>query len=177
MNDPLVTTSKFLSYVLRHKPDTIGLELDAEGWADVEELIEKAGLPLTRALLEEIVATSDKKRFALSGDGRLIRANQGHSLKVDLGLPASKPPQRLYHGTATRFLDSITQQGLISGNRQYVHLSGDEDTARSVGQRHGQPVILRIMSGSMHEEGFRFYQADNGVWLTDAVPVRFISLS
>ncbi|MCP4317981.1 MAG: RNA 2'-phosphotransferase [Hyphomicrobiales bacterium] len=165
MENSHTKTSKFLSYVLRHKPEAIGLELDAEGWASVEELIDRADMSLSRALIEDVVATSDKKRFALSGDGLFIRANQGHSIEVDLGLEAIEPPQKLYHGTATRFLGSILRQGLQPQNRQYVHLSGDEEIATLVGKRHGNPAILVIPARQMHFDGHRFFQAKNGVWL------------
>ena len=142
MDAKLVGMSKFLSLVLRHKPETIGLTLDANGWADVEELMERArqnGRPLTRPLLERVVAENDKKRFALSEDGTKIRANQGHSITVDLALKPQLPPETLYHGTASRFIASIRQQGLRPGSRQHVHLSVDEATATNVGQRHGKP--------------------------------------
>lgn len=130
MAQSLSEVSKFLSYILRHKPDAIGMELDAEGWANIEELIAQADIPLTRGLLLEIVDTSDKKRFAISPDGEFIRANQGHSVVVDLGLEPVEPPALLYHGTATRFLDSIREKGLLPQNRQYVHLSADRQTAK-----------------------------------------------
>jgi putative RNA 2'-phosphotransferase len=170
MNRTLKDTSKFLSYILRHKPDAIGLDLDPEGWADIEELIEKADIPITRDLVHEVVATSDKKRFAISADGLSIRANQGHSVAVDLGLEPVEPPEFLYHGTATRFLGNIKAQGLLPQNRQYIHLSADHDTAVSVGQRHGKPVVLIIPALQMHQQGHQFFQAKNGVWLTKLVP-------
>jgi putative RNA 2'-phosphotransferase len=180
MSEPLKKTSKFLSLVLRHQPELIGLTLDEQGWADVAELIRLANCknpPLTRELLQEIVATNDKQRFAFSPDGKQIRANQGHSVTVDLALTPLTPPPVLYHGTATRFVPSIQQQGLLPGSRQQVHLSASQETARSVGQRHGKPVVLGVDALTMHEAGFAFYQADNGVWLTDAVPVEFITFS
>lgn len=169
--------SKFLSFVLRHEPQAIGLALDESGWADVGELIDKAakaGRHYTPELIAEIVATSDKKRFTLSEDGTRIRAAQGHSVEVDLGLPPIVPPALLYHGTATRFLVSIREQGLRPGSRQQVHLSGDLETARKVGMRHGSPVVLVVKAGEMHAAGFAFYRADNGVWLTDHVPRAYI---
>lgn len=167
----LKKTSKFLSFVLRHKPEAIGLTLDAEGWADVDDLLARAdpALALDRALLEEVVATSDKKRFALSEDGRRIRANQGHSVAVDLGLERREPPALLFHGTATRFLAAIEREGLKPGRRQHVHLSRDVETARTVGRRHGKPVILQVAAGTLHAAGQAFYLSDNGVWLTDHV--------
>ncbi len=172
----LEKTSKFLSFVLRHKPEAIGLELDAKGWVLLSELIEKAAseIQLTQALIERVVETSDKQRFALSEDGTRIRANQGHSVKVDLDLVPVDPPAVLYHGTATRFLSSILNEGLRPGRRHHVHLSTDVETATSVGQRHGKPVILTIASGEMHAQGHVFFRSDNGVWLTDKVPPAFL---
>lgn len=175
MTQSLETTSKFLSYVLRHKPDAIGLSLDPEGWANVHELIAKADIPLDLAMLQEVVNSSDKKRFAISSDGLSIRANQGHSIAVDLGLEPVEPPELLYHGTAVRFLDSIREKGLMPQNRQYVHLSAETGTALKVGQRHGKPVVLRIHALRMHRKGHQFLQAQNGVWLTKVVPTEAIS--
>jgi putative RNA 2'-phosphotransferase len=172
-----VQVSKFLSYVLRHKPDAIGLELDAGGWATVEDLIRCSaanGQTLTRALIEEVVATNDKQRFSLSPDGDRIRANQGHSVLVDLGLKPVEPPRLLYHGTATRFLASILENGLRPSGRQHVHLSPDEETALKVGKRHGKPVVLTIEAGSMHADGHPFYRSDNDVWLTEEVPSGYL---
>lgn len=171
-------TSKFLSYVLRHQPESIGLTLDSEGWANIDTLIACAATDsrqLDRTLIEAVVEGSDKKRFAISADGLSIRAVQGHSsTQVDIGYQEKVPPAVLYHGTATRFIPSIQEQGLIAGSRQYVHLSAEETTAVSVGQRHGKPVVLKIDARAMHDRGFIFHQADNGVWLTKAVPVEFI---
>lgn len=171
--------SKFLSYVLRHRPDAIGLHLDGEGWARVDELIEKAnahaeGITLSHERLREVVASNDKSRFTLSEDGAGIRAAQGHSVRVDLALEPAEPPGHLFHGTATRFLESILREGLRPQQRQYVHLSQDETTAIEVGARYGKPVVLTINAQAMYERGFRFYLAENGVWLTDAVPPDFI---
>lgn len=176
----LVGTSKFLSFVLRHKPEEIGLELDQNGWADVGALIERAGAHghrLTRELLELVVADNDKKRFAFSEDGQRIRASQGHSVGIDLGLPPVEPPRELFHGTASRFIDSIRAKGLRAGERQHVHLSPDVPTAVKVGQRHGKPVVLRVRAGMMWDAGHKFYLSANGVWLTDEVPVSFIDFS
>jgi putative RNA 2'-phosphotransferase len=170
-------TSKFLSYVLRHAPESIGLTLDAQGWADVGDLLVKAnasGTPLDEAGLRTVVAESDKKRFTLSEDGHRIRAAQGHSVKVDLGAAPVEPPPQLFHGTATRFLDAILQEGLRPGSRQQVHLSADSATAYSVGQRHGKPAILIVDSGRMFAAGHSFFQADNGVWLTATVPATYL---
>lgn len=170
--------SKFLSYVLRHRPDAIGLRLDGQGWACVDELVEKANacgdVTLDRARLREVVENNDKKRFSLSEDGARIRAAQGHSVRVDLALEPAEPPEHLFHGTATRFLDSILREGLRPQQRQYVHLSKDPATAADVGRRYGRPVVLTVSARAMHERGFTFYLAENGVWLTDAVPPGYI---
>ncbi len=178
MRKELVPVSKFLSLVLRHKPDSIGLDLDEHGWADIDSLIERAsrqGRTLTRAVIDEVVATNEKKRFAISDDGARIRASQGHSIAVDLELKAVMPPDMLFHGTATRFLTSIREHGLRPGNRQHVHLSKDEKTARIVGARHGEPIILGVRAAAMHRDGHRFFLSDNGVWLTGPVPLAFIA--
>jgi putative RNA 2'-phosphotransferase len=174
----LTETSKFLSYVLRHSPQALGLELDSEGWADVDTLITHAasqGRSLSVSLIQEVVSTNDKKRFSLSTDGKRIRAVQGHSTpQVCIQHTEKEPPEWLYHGTASRFLDSIRQQGLLAGSRHHVHLSNDAQAARSVGQRHGKPFVLKVRALMMHKQGYRFFQADNGVWLTEHVPAPFI---
>ncbi len=166
--------SKFLSYVLRHEPQSIGLHLDTEGWAEIDLLIigaAKEGRILDQGLILETVNSSDKRRFAISNDSQYIRAVQGHSTKsVNLQHIEKEPPEFLYHGTATRFLDSIRLKGLIAGSRRHVHLSKDTTTAASVGQRHGKPVILKIEALLMYQQGFKFFQAENGVWLTDHIP-------
>lgn len=175
-----VKLSKFLSFVLRHKPDAIGLTLDPQGWTSIDELLAKSNAPGTwfsREDLLQIVATSDKKRFSLSEDGQRIRAAQGHSVTVELSQAPQEPPSILYHGTATRFVDSILSEGLRPQSRQQVHLSADEVTAHSVGQRHGKPAILKVEALRMHTKGFKFFLADNGVWLTDQVPPEFLSPS
>ena len=172
--------SKFLSLVLRHKPDAIGLVLDSQGWASIEALIDKAnaaGTKFDRTELLHVVETSDKKRFSVSPDGQRIRAAQGHSVSVELGLSPKEPPPVLYHGTATRFVEAILEQGLKPQARQQVHLSRDEETARRVGQRHGKPHIFEVDALAMHANGFKFYLADNGVWLTDLVPPEFLAPS
>jgi putative RNA 2'-phosphotransferase len=170
--------SKFLSFVLRHKPEAIGLTLDAEGWADIYLLIacaNRSGQALTRPLLQEVVESSDKKRFTVSEDGLRIRAAQGHSTQsVVIAHVEKQPPEFLYHGTATRFLDSIREQGLLPGSRHYVHLSEDEQTATAVGQRYGKPVVLKVKALFMYQQGFKFYQAENGVWLTGNVPAAYL---
>lgn len=171
--------SKFLSLVLRHKPEEIDLQLDEQGWALIDDLLrkmQKTGRNLTHQDLEEIVTTSDKKRFTISQDGLKIRAAQGHSINVSLGLQPQTPPSALYHGTAITTLDAIFAQGIISGKRQQVHLSSSPDTAEHVGQRHGKPAVLRIDCAAMHDAGHKFYRADNGVWLTDTVPAEFLSV-
>lgn len=175
----LVKTSKFLSLVLRHRPEAIGLQLDAQGWADVQDLITLAaakGTVLTEALIREVVETSDKKRFALSASGDFIRANQGHSIEVDLGLSPLTPPATLFHGTASHFLASILASGLNKRARHHVHLSADIETASKVGRRHGNLVLLSVGSGDMAHEGYTFYRSENGVWLTDHVPSKFLSV-
>ncbi|PZT91315.1 MAG: RNA--NAD 2'-phosphotransferase [Citromicrobium sp.] len=161
--------SKYLSYILRHKPDAIGLELDPEGWAEIDGLIAKAEITLDHDMLREIVATSDKQRFAISADGLFIRANQGHSIAVDLGLTPVKPPEFLFHGTSTRFLQSIREHGIRPQNRQYVHLSSDREAAAKVGQRHGKPIVLEIAALASERQGHEFFKAQNGVWLTKAI--------
>jgi putative RNA 2'-phosphotransferase len=171
--------SKFLSYILRHNPQSIGLKLDKEGWADVNELMEKSKTDyntLTKELLDIVVSTNEKKRFAFNEDGSKIRASQGHSIDIELKLETQQPPEFLYHGTVEGFLENIKTEGLKKMNRQYVHLSADKDTAFNVGSRRGKPVILAINSGRMHQDGYSFYFSANGVWLTDHVPVQFISL-
>lgn len=173
-----IRTSRKLSLVLRHKPEAIGLELDARGWADVKSLLRKmsaSGTKLTLADLEEIVAQNDKKRFAFSPDGRKIRASQGHSIAIDLNLPATTPPAELFHGTATTSVAGILATGLQSRSRQHVHLSLDLETATRVGARHGKPVIFTIDAAAMHTAGYKFYRSANNVWLTDEVPKEYIS--
>ncbi len=179
MEKKLVRTSKFLSLVLRHRPEAIGLELDAAGWAPVPELIARArehGRELTEPLLREVVQKNDKRRFSLSEDGSRIRARQGHSLSVDLGLEPVAPPAVLFHGSAKRFLASIRRRGLLKGERHHVHLSVDAATARAVGGRHGPPVVLRVDAGRMHADGHAFFVSENGVWLTDHVPVKYLDV-
>ena len=179
MNDKKVTKiSRFLSLVLRHKPQVIGLKLDDEGWADVPELlklINEEKFDLDIATLEHVVVTNNKKRFSFNEDKTRIRANQGHSVKVDLKFEAITPPPQLYHGTATRFTNSIFKQGLIGGSRLHVHLAADRGTAVNVGSRHGVPVVLLVNAEQMVADGHEFYQSENGVWLTNHVPVRYLS--
>lgn len=174
----LKSTSKFLSLILRHQPEVIGVMLDDEGWLEVDLLISQAnanGKQLSRALIEEVVANCEKQRFSLSEDGRLIRANQGHSIRqVDLALEPVTPPELLYHGTVAKFVQSIQLEGLKKRARNHVHLSLDLPTATQVGQRRGKPVLLAIRALEMHQAGYPFYLSKNGVWLTDQVPPEFI---
>jgi putative RNA 2'-phosphotransferase len=169
--------SKYVSLVLRHDPAAGGITLDEEGWTSVAELLAGAsarGLDVSPAELREVVRASDKQRFALSPDGLRIRANQGHSVAVDLGLAPQAPPAELFHGTVERFVPSILAEGLRKQARQHVHLSSDVETARRVGTRRGAPVVLRVDAAGMHTEGLVFFRSENGVWLTEAVPPRFI---
>lgn len=169
--------SKFLSLVLRHRPESIGIVLDEQGWTDVERLLrqfENDGRTLTRGELEEVVRSNSKKRFALSEDGQRIRANQGHSIDVDLDLQSLLPPEYLYHGTVAKFIDSIKARGLTKQKRHHVHLSSEKDRAAKVGERRGAPVILTIRAKDMATSGYEFYRSQNGVWLTEAVPPNFI---
>ena len=168
----VVRTSKRLSYVLRHRPDSVGLTLDDAGWVDVAELL--AALRLTRDELEEVVARNDKQRFALDDTGTRIRASQGHSVPVDLGYAAAVPPDVLFHGTVERFLAAILAEGLRPGNRHAVHLSGDVQTARRVGARRGAPLVLRVDAAAMVAGGSTFSRSTNGVWLVDAVPAQHL---
>lgn len=168
-----------LSLVLRHKPEAIGIALDAAGWADVATLLARLqdkGFAITPGVLQHIVDTNNKKRFLLSADKTKIRASQGHSLNVDLGYDAVQPPELLFHGTAQKHLAAIGKEGLKKGARQHVHLSADAETAQRVGQRHGIPAVLQVAAGKMYADGFQFFCSDNGVWLTDAVPVAYLLL-
>jgi len=169
--------SKFLSLVLRHEPERVGLKLGEAGWAGVTELlsaVNRHGVALTLEQLKHVVATSDKKRFTFNDDGSQIRANQGHSVEVDLQYPPQPPPEILYHGTATRFLDAIRQDGLKRMERHHVHLSAETKVTVQVGSRHGKPVLLIIRAGEMHRAGHLFRCSTNGVWLVDQVPNQFI---
>ncbi|NRD19278.1 RNA 2'-phosphotransferase [Winogradskyella eckloniae] len=172
--------SKFLSLVLRHQPEHINLQLNENGWAKVDELIEKSKAKkrsFSKEELIEIVATNDKQRFAFNDNKSLIRANQGHSVKtVDLQLEPIKPPDVLWHGTVAKFMDSINTYGLLKQSRQHVHLSKDVETALKVGNRRGKALILNVASGKMHRDGFKFYCSENGVWLTETVPLEYITL-
>ena len=172
----LKETSKFISLILRHKPETIGISLDEHGWADVEELIK--GIARTRDfdmdMLEEIVRTDEKQRYSFNEDKTLIRANQGHSIPVDVELDEKEPPEELWHGTGEKYVSSIDTQGLIPKSRLYVHLSKDQETAVKVGQRHGKPVLYIVKAGEMYSDGYKFFLSKNGVWLTKEVPVKYL---
>ena len=177
-NTMTTARSKFLSLVLRHSPQTIGLKLDSAGWACTDELLACLARSGRRTSLEElqaVVADNNKQRFAFSEDGSRIRANQGHSIHIELELAPQQPPVELYHGTATRFLDAIFQQGLTRQSRHHVHLSASVETASAVGRRHGKLALLRVDAARMAADGHVFYQSDNGVWLTDAVPVSYLA--
>lgn len=170
-------SSVFISLILRHKPEVINIELDNRGYANVDELItgiNNTGRKIDFEILEEIVKTDNKSRYSFNEDKTKIRANQGHSVKVDVELKESIPPKVLYHGTATKFYDSIMKKGLIKGSRLYVHLSKDIETASKVGLRHGELVLLKINSEEMYRDGYKFYVSKNEVWLTDFVPKKYI---
>lgn len=170
---------KFISLILRHNPKTINITLDEHGWANVDDLItgiNRTGKHIDYNSLERIVNENNKQRYSFSNDKTKIRANQGHSIKVDIELEEKISPQYLYHGTAIRFIDSIMDIGIQKQSRQHVHLSADFSTAYSVGKRHGQPIVIKINSGVMFEDGYKFYLSKNMVWLTDFVPAKYISL-
>ncbi len=173
----LVSTGKFISLILRHKPDIINITLDEHGWADVDELIagiQKSRPDFSRDVLEEIVRTNNKQRYSFNENHTKIRANQGHSIQVDVELTEAKPPQILYHGTAVSTVPAIMKEGIHSGKRLYVHLSKDIPTAVSVGMRHGKPTVLTIEAGRMYADGFQFFLSKNGVWLTKKVPPEYL---
>ena len=178
MNNDIQQLSRFLSLILRHKPETIGIALDSHGWAEVDELILKVNqtgrYALDRTLLEEIVRTDNKQRYSFSEDHSRIRANQGHSIQVDVELEEKTPPPILYHGTGEKSVASIMQQGLLPRSRLYVHLSADPETARQVGSRHGKPVIFKIDAGKMSAEGIPFFLSKNGVWLVKEVSSKYL---
>lgn len=176
----LVTVSKFLSKHLRHAPEAIGLTLEPGGWVRVEDLLAgcaRARFAVSREELREVVEQNDKKRFSFDDTGERIRANQGHSAEVDLQLEPRTPPDVLYHGTATHVVDAILRDGVAKMSRHHVHLSTTVETARTVGKRHGKPVVLRVDAAAMHRDGLVFYCSDNGVWLTDEVPARYLGLA
>lgn len=169
--------SKFLSLVLRHKPETIGIQLDQNGWIDISELIEKSnkyGVQFDRETLNHIVATNLKQRFAFNDKLDKIRASQGHSIEIELGYTNQKPPEILFHGTSEKSVQSILDKGLERQNRQHVHLSSDIETAVKVGQRHGKPFVFLVLAEQMHNDNFQFFISDNGVWLTNNVPTKYL---
>ena len=169
---------KFISFILRHHPEAVGIEVDEHGWADTEELIH--GIAQSRnfdmQMLEEIVRTDSKQRYSFNEDKTLIRANQGHSIPVDVELEQKNPPEILWHGTAEKYVESINQIGLIRKSRLYVHLSKDYETAKTVGSRHGKPFVYQVNAKQMADDGYPFYLSVNGVWLTKEVPVRYLSI-
>ena len=180
MNDKqLVKTSKYLSLHLRHEPERIGLTLELGGWVRVDDLLAACaahGFSIERPLLDAVVAGNDKQRFAFDETGEKIRANQGHSVAVDLQLAAAEPPDVLYHGTGERSAAAILGSGLLKMQRHHVHLSSDTNTARNVGARHGKPLIFRVDAAAMRRAGQEFFRSENGVWLTDAVPPQYLAL-
>lgn len=167
--------SKFLSYILRHNPDHIGISLDLEGWALIDDIINKADMNLSYEIIQDVVSTNKKQRFSVSSNGMYIRANQGHSINVNLGLKPKCPPDILYHGTAKKFLHSILEKGILPQQRLYVHLSYDIKTAEAVARRHGKPVILEINSKKMYGAGHTFFLSENGVWMAQKVPIQYIN--
>lgn len=171
----LTKTSRFISLILRHKPEEIGITLDEHGWANVDELLR--GINIDMATLEHIVNTDDKQRYSFNEDRTLIRANQGHSIPVDVELEEVQPPEFLWHGTGEKYMNGICREGLIPKSRLYVHLSSDVPTATTVGKRHGEVVLLRIDARKMYQDGFKFYLSKNGVWLTAYVPVSYLKRS
>ena len=174
-----IRASKFLSLVLRHQPELIGLVPDEQGWVEVNELLQKMrvkGMAIDFETLEHVVASNDKKRFAFNGDKSRIRASQGHSIQVDLSYRENEPPEVLYHGTARGNKQTILKEGLKKGKRHHVHLSKDIETATRVGQRHGKPFVFEVMAKQMYDEGYAFFVSANGVWLTDSVPAKFLKM-
>ena len=173
-NKNLTRISKYLSLILRHKPEVAGIELDKHGWAKVDEIL--VALKIDMNTLEEIVRTDEKMRYSFNDTKNLIRANQGHSIDVDVELDEGIPTHKLYHGTISKSLESIMKEGLSKQSRKYVHLSVDIDTAVKVGSRRGKPVILEIDAERMHADGYKFFVSKNNVWLTDSVPVEYIKI-
>lgn len=175
MSKELNKISKYFSYLLRHKPESIGLSLDENGWANIDELIQKTDdFELNKDIIDIVVETNDKKRFSISDDRVYIRANQGHSIVVDLELMPIQPPQYLVHGTAERFIEIIREQGLNKMQRHHVHLSESPAVAKNVGSRYGKPILLNIATKEMFDDGFIFYKSANNVWLVDLVPPKYI---
>ena len=176
MGKSLNEWGRFLALVLRHKPEVVGIKLDAHGWAQVKALLTAFNRIETfnMLMLEQIVAEDGKQRFAFSEDMKRIRANQGHSVNVDVELQETMPPELLYHGTGVKYIASINRQGLIAKQRLYVHLSANVETAHNVGKRHGEPFVYEVLAGEMERAGYKFYLSANGVWLTESVPKKFL---
>ncbi|MBL7873968.1 MAG: RNA 2'-phosphotransferase [Cyclobacteriaceae bacterium] len=177
MSNTEIKISKFLSCILRHKPEIIGIELDENGWTEVDSLIEKSnkyGIRINNEILNHIVATNSKKRFVFNSTFDKIRASQGHSIGVELGYANQQPPEILFHGTGEKSVQSILEIGLEKRKRQHVHLSNDIETATKVGQRHGKPFVFKILAEQMYNDNFEFYFSDNGVWLTENVPTKYL---
>ena len=169
----LVKISRFLSLVLRHQPDLIGIQLDENGWTDIDALLERSnrhGISIDKEILNQIVATNSKKRFAVNENLDKIRASQGHSVIIELGYKSQQPPDILFHGTSEGSVRSIFETGIEKRSRQHVHLSNDMETAVLVGRRHGKPYVFKVSAGKMHNDNFEFYLSDNNVWLTEHVP-------
>lgn len=178
-NMNLTNLSRYMSLILRHKPEVIEITLDEHGWANVNDLIygiRKNNPGFNIDILEQIVRTDSKQRYSFNDDKSLIRANQGHSVNVDVELKEKEPPEYLYHGTGEKYVKSINQDGLIPKSRLYVHLSKDIKTAENVGKRHGKEVIYRINSGQMYRDGYKFYLSENGIWLTKEVPIKYLEM-
>lgn len=176
-NTRLIKISKYLSKHLRHQPERIGIELAPGGWVEVNKLLaacKKYQFPISRQELEEVVTSNDKQRFSLDKTGALIRANQGHSVEIDLQLEPQVPPDILYHGTGHKSVDLILEQGLLKMSRHHVHLSADIETATKVGKRHGKPVVFIVDAATMYSRGISFYCSDNGVWLVDSVAPEYL---
>ncbi|WP_330959646.1 RNA 2'-phosphotransferase [Photobacterium sp. 53610] len=175
MNKEITKISKYLSFILRHKPESIALVLDRNGWASIDDLIRLSqDIRLSKEILEFVVATNDKRRFVIDETGTKIRANQGHTIQVDLDLTATEPPGQLFHGTAEQNVSSIFNHGLVKGERHHVHLTESIEISETVGKRYGKPVIFKIDSERMHTDGFLFYKTYNNVWLTDIVPAEYL---
>ncbi len=177
-NSRLVKISKYLSKHLRHQPERIGIKLAPGGWVSIDELLaacKNHSFPINRAELNEVVASNDKKRFSFDSTGSLIRANQGHSVEIDLQLEPTIPPDMLYHGTGHGAVEAILREGLCKMSRHHVHLSKDIATAKTVGARHGRPVVFAVDAAAMHEAGYTFYCSENGVWLVDSVPPEYLN--
>ena len=177
MSERLVKLGRFISLILRHSPETIGIKLDENGWGDVEELItlmNKNRRKIDIDTLKEIVETNNKKRYEFSDNFKKIRACQGHSINVDVELEQAVPPEFLYHGTAVKNIESIKKDGIKKASRQHVHLSSDYNTAYNVGKRHGKPYIIKVLSGKMGEDGKKFYISKNEVWLSDDIETEYL---